>query len=29
MVYHVSMSGDIKYNHNVDKNIVLLLATYS
>ena len=29
MVYHVSMSGDIKYNHNVDKYIVLLLATYS
>ena len=22
MVYHVSMSGDIKYNHNLDKNIV-------
>ena len=29
MVYHVPMSGDIKYNHSVDKNIVLLLATYS
>ena len=28
MVYHVPMSGDTKYNHSVDKNIALLLATY-